>query len=499
MVERTAHMKPDRCGSRRRKHAFCTAAFVTAAALLTLAANAGSIILNNSLNWRADISKEQYTTLTAESKDILSRLNKDIYLYYAGGNELDDLRVTALLKNYAAVSKRVTYSLVDPSAHPGFMQLFDPNQTGIEQGCVIVSDSDSMKGAVPGRYKVLSKNDLYFASEPYYNDAGALVSDYRYFSAERKITSAIDYIMTDKNMTVVFLDGQGEQPPCDSLLSDIRGQYYLTRTSDLQDMPLDPKTDTLVVISPQTDLNDRAYSAVDSFLAQGGRAVFFMDMLHAGLGELAQTRFEALFSGLGLAAQRNVVVGEDPSFTYMSRMNLTPELSADSPVTAPILQEAQTPVLSYAGAIGISAVPGVDTSELLKTDETSYAKRNWADLDRCSKQQGDETGPFVIGAIARKGNAAMVLFGSSSFVTGDDSYGIPGNRQLFLNTIGYLNGRQENGLIPMRTIYSASDHAYKLNISSEIEKGFYIGLTAVAVPLAVLLIGVSKWLRRRHQ
>ncbi len=490
-------MKPDRCGSRRRKHAFCAAAFVTAAAMLTLAANAGSILLNNSRGWRADISKEQYTTLTEETKDILNRLHKDVFLYYTGETELDDLRVTTLLKNYATASKHVSYHLVDPSVHPGFTQLFDPDQTGIEKGCVIVSDSDGMNGAVPKRYKVLSGNDLYATSEPYYNDAGTLVSDYRYFTAERKVTSAIDYIMTDKNMTVVFSNSEGEKPPCPSLVNDLGGQYYEIRTSDLSGTSLNPGSDTLIVIGPQTDLSAEAYQTVDSFLVQGGKAVFFMDMLQSGLG--AQTRWDELFSGFGLHVERNVIVGDDPSFTYMSRMNLMPELSADSPITASLLQQEQAPVLSYAGSVAVSAVPDVKTSELLKSDQTSYAKQCLTDIDKCSKLKSDASGPFVIGALAQQGNAAIVLFGTSSLVSSDESYGIPGNRQLLLNTVGYLNGRQENGLIPMRTVYSASDSAYKLNISSEIEKVFYIGLTAAAVPLAVLLIGVSIWYRRRHQ
>ena len=492
-------MKPGRCGSRRRKHAFCAAAFVTAAALLTLAANAGSILLNHSLGWRADISKEQFTTLTEETKDILNHLNKDVYIYYTGGTELDDLRVTTLLQNYAAASARLTYRLVDPSVHPGFTQLFDPAQTGIEKGCVIVSDTDSMSGAVPRRYKVLSSDDLYVTSEPYYNNVGALVSDYRFFVAERRITSAIDYILTDKNMRVVFLNAAGEKPPSQSLINDLGAQYYEVRTSDLTDVPLAPGSDTLIVISPQNDLSDEAYQAVDAFLTQGGKAVFFMDMLPSGLGSQEPTHWDDLFARFGLSAERSVVVGDDPSFTYMSRMNLMPELSADSPITAPLLQAKQSPVLSYAGAMTVTAAPGVTVSELLRTDATSYTKTSLKDVEKSRRQADDAAGPFVIGALARQGNAAIVLFGTSSLVSSDESYAIPGNRQLLLNTIGYLNGRQENALIPMRTVYSASDSAYKLNISSEIEKVFYIGLTAAAVPLAVLLIGVSLWYRRRHQ
>lgn len=491
-------MKQRKCGSRRRKHAFCTAAFITAAALLTLAANAGALALSQTQDGRIDVSKEQYTTLTDQTKDMLSRLNKGVYLYYIG-NEMDDLRVTTLLKNYAAASEHVAFSVVDPASHTGFIRFFDPDQKGIEKGSVIVSDSDSLSGDVPSRYKVLSGSDLYAVSEPYYNEAGALVSDYRYFSAERKITSAFEYILTEKNITVVFLTGQRETSPCGSFINDLNAQYYVTRVSDLTDKLPDPKNDTLVIISPQDDMNDQTYAAIRLFLSQGGKAVFMMDMLKSGLGEKEQTLFDALLAEFGLFAQRSVVVGEDPSFTYMSRMNLSPEPDAESLITAPLLQEGQTPVLSYAGAITVSDVPGVISSKLLQTDATSFAKTRRVGLEKCSRQEGDEAGPFVIGAFAQKGESAVVLFGSSSLVTGEEAYNIPGNRQLLLNSVGFLNGRQENGLIPMRTIYAATDRAYKLNISSEIERGFYIVLTAVAVPLVVLLIGISNWLRRRHR
>jgi hypothetical protein len=139
----------------------------------------------------------------------------------------------------------------------------------------------------------------------------------------------------------------------------------------------------------------------------------------------------------------------------------------------------------------------VDTSVLLETDASSYAKTPEEALNTCSKQSGDMTGPFVIGVLAKKGNAQVALFGSSSPVSTEAGYSIPGNRRLFLNTLSHLNGKQESDIIPMRPIYAASDDAYKLNISA-FEKVFYIGLTAVVMPLAVLIIGISKWYRRRH-
>lgn len=497
MVERMAAMKNEKCGSHRWRHAFRSAAFVAVATILTLAVNAGSVILTERLNLRADVSKEQYTALSEETKSVLKQLNRNVYLYYTGGAELDDLRVISLLKNYAAAALSVSYHIIDPSAYPGFTQLYDPEQTGIEMGSVIVSDSDGLLGEAPKRYKVLSKNDLYKTSASYYDETGNLVSDYRYFCAESKITSSINYIMSDKNDTAVFLSGQGETRPCENLLDDLRGQFYGTDTSDLSGEPLDPQGDTLIVISPQSDLSEDACNRIEAFLGDGGKAMFFMDALSPGTQD-SLSRFEALLTGFALSARQNVVIGEDPAHTYMSRINLIPRLNQDSVITAPIAKEKLTPVLSFTGAIEILSVSGVDTDVLLETDKTCYAKDSEEGLDIYSKQEGDETGSFVIGSLAKKEDAIVVLYGSSSFVTSDEYYGIPGNQQLFLNTLRFLSDRQESGIIPMQTVYSASDNAYKLDISSEIEKVFYIGLAAAVMPLTVLLIGFSKWYRRRR-
>ncbi len=505
MVERTAVMKKtcvQKCGSRRRRHAFYATAFVAAATMLALAANVGSAAMGNGLGLRVDISKEQYTVLTNETKSVLTGLNRDVYLYYTGSTDLDDLRVTQLLKSYAAASPRVFYRLVDPRLNPGFIQLYDPQQTGIETGSVIISDSDGYSGQAPGHFEVLPKDDLYVSSTPYYDDRGDLVSDYQYFRAEQKVTSAIDFIMTDQNLRVVFLSGQEQKTPPARLIDDLSGLFYEARISELTDTDLDPLSDTLIVISPQSDLSEDMYQKIESFLQQGGKGMFFIDSLHeqADGKAIEQTsfgRFDALLSGFGLFAQRNVIVGADPAHTYMSRMSLVPSLNQDSPVTQPLIKNGLTPVLSYAGAITVSYIDDVETDVLLETDASSYAKTAEEAVNSFNKQPGDMTGPFVIGALAKKANAAVALFGSSSLV-GTEAYGIPGNRRLFLNTLSYLNGRQDSDIVPMRVVYAASDNAYKLDISSDIEKVFYSGLTALAMPLIVLIIGISKWYRRRH-
>ena len=182
MVERSVLMKKDctpaKPCSHRRRHAYCATAIVAAATVLTLAVNTGAVLLENAYGLRADISAEQYTALTDETKTILSGLDRNIYLYYIGRPQPSDIRITELLQRYASTSPLISYKMVDPSVHPGFTQLYDPEQTGISTDSVIISDNDGLSGIAPQRYKVLSADDLYFTSAPYYNETGTMVTDY---------------------------------------------------------------------------------------------------------------------------------------------------------------------------------------------------------------------------------------------------------------------------------------------------------------------------------
>lgn len=491
--------------SHRRRHAYWATAIVTAATLLALAVNAGAIWLEDAFDLRADVSAEQYTALTDESQTLLGDLKKNIYLYYIGSAETGDLRVTELLKRYASLSKRVSYHTVDPASHPGFSRLFDPEEAGIAEKSVIISDSDGLTGEQPTRYKVLPPDEFYVSSAPYYDDAGDLVSDDSCFAAEQKISSAIDYIVTEKTLSALFLTGHHEKEPCSALLEDLGASFFDTQGFDFS-KPADPKSQTLIVIDPKKDLSENEYATLSVFLEQGGKAVFFIDSITTNpeTGEpvvhtQALHRFGALLSAYGITVDHNVIVGGSPATTYMSRTSLIPSLSVESPITKPLADARLRPVLCYASPIFIEPLPDVTVSVLLETDAMSYAKKPEKSLASFGKESSDKQGPFAVGVLARKGSSAIAVFSSSSFVATEDSYlGNAGNAQLFLNTISSLNHRMEMGGIGTRTVYSASDTAYKLDISSEMEKLLYIVLAAGVLPLVVLFFGIARWLRRRH-
>ena len=493
--------------SHRRRHAYCATAIVAAATVLTLAVNTGAVLLENAYGLRADISAEQYTALTDETKTILSGLDRNIYLYYIGRPQPSDIRITELLQRYASTSPLISYKMVDPSVHPGFTQLYDPEQTGISTDSVIISDNDGLSGIAPQRYKVLSADDLYFTSAPYYNETGTMVTDYKYFRAEQKITSAVDYIQKNRTMTAVFLGGQGEKAPVAALQTDLNSLFYETRayTLSTEEGHLDPQSDTLIVISPKQDILADEFDKISSFLEQGGKAIFLMDSVTfdeqtgaLSFNNTALPNFAEILSDYGITVRRNMIVGGDPSKTFMSRTSLIPSLGLQSPVTQPLADANLSPVLSYVCSLDLTPMPDVKIDVLLEADKTSYAKTPQDSYFTFSKAPEDERGPFVIGAVAHKGSSAIAVFGSSSIVATEKGYNHMGNSRLFLSTLSSLNDNMQIGSIKPRTIYSASDAAYRLSISSGIESTLCIALAAVVVPLAVLAIGITRCSKRRR-
>ena len=495
--------------SRRYKYGAYSAVIITVVVILVIVVNVLASVLDNSFNLRADVTDEQYTVLSDDSLTILDKLSEDVYLYYIGASENDQLMTTELMKNYAAASPNVFYRLIDPDSNPGFTQQFDIDKAGIEADTVIVSDVDGFSGDTPKRFKVLPHGDIFSYSSPYYDQNGDLIVDYRYFRGEQKITSAIDYIVTGETKRAVFLAGHREKPPCYTMGSDITALYYEIKGYDFKkaDYALNPSSDTLIVVSPRTDLSGDEYEGIKAFLEAGGQAIFFMDSLSVSettgeieyLGEDLKN-FRSLLMLYDLSVNNDIVVGGDPAKTYKAPTNIIPALNSMNTITLALAKENLSPVLSFASSINMpqTTVADVSVTKLLETDSSCFAKPVQGGLMSIEKETGDKTGKFVIGAIARKSDTSVVLFTSSSFVVSEENYAHESNSMLFLNTLSYLNQKMDSVSIAMKTVYSAVDTSYQLDIVSDMQKIFFIIIVVGIVPLLVLIFGVVRWLRRRR-
>jgi ABC-type uncharacterized transport system involved in gliding motility auxiliary subunit len=140
--------------------------------------------------------------------------------------------------------------------------------------------------------------------------------------------------------------------------------------------------------------------------------------------------------------------------------------------------------------------------------------RSWAETDLNSlfsgevamdEAKGDRPGPIAIAAAvsaaattppgnenadAPKPETRVVVFGDSDFAS-NNALGISGNRDLFMNTIGWLS--QQENLISIRA-KEASDRRLTLTAT---QQSNITWLSLLIVPGAVFGTGIYTWWRRR--
>lgn len=486
----------------KRNRGYYTA-IIAIAAVMLVTANVWIRSLDEQYRLKVDVTKGQATLLTDSTKTRLNELEQDIFLYYLSSREDEVLTTAELLKNYADASSRIHYIRMD-SALAG---LFGEDIVGVKSQTVIVSDANVFMDHEPIRYKVIPEELLYANSAPYYNMGGQPVTDLKGFRGQQKIASAIDHLVTGDSKKVKFLAGHLEKQPCMTLIQDITALYYKADEYNYltADLPLDPAKDTLVVISPRKDLADNEYEGIETFLKNGGKAIFFIDTLSVdeatgNVDYLTEDLdyFNLLLGKYGVLVNNDIVAGGDPSKTYKSLTGLMPSLGDSCGVTMAMDEERSNPVLINASSINVLPhVQDVEITPLLVTDDSCYAKTVDEGLASLRREPDDVSGAFILGALARKHGSAIALYTSSSFVVSEKNYAHKSNAMLFLNTLGDLNQRLDSTSLGIQTIY-ASDMGYSNNTLSGTQKSFIIVLVTGIIPIGVLIYGVLRCRKRKH-
>jgi len=341
---------------------------------------------------------------------------------------------------------------------------------------------------------------------------------------EQDVTNAIIKAVEGQQKRVYFLQGHGEK---DTGSADERTGYNaiaaaLTRDNftveklvlaQQQDVPADAAV--LVVAGPTVDYLPAEIDMLRRYLDKGGKVLFMLDPAER-VDSVPLAKLEALVKEWGIEVGRDVVL--DPVGQALG-------MGADSPVAAtfpahPITERfgvltafplTQSIVPVTTGANNRFAQPIVETSpqSFSKKDLSVLRQGGQVALDTA---RGDKPGPITIAAAVaadapqaappvptaegakpaetRKVQTRVVVYGDSDFVT-NSVLGVPGNRDLFLNTVNWL-AQQEN-LIAVRP-REAEDRRVALTPA---QGRWALIQSLLIVPGLVLLAGFYTWWRRR--
>jgi ABC-type uncharacterized transport system involved in gliding motility auxiliary subunit len=434
-------------------------------------------------NYRADFTAAKLHSLSDQSVTVLKALKADVSFkcFFRDGN-YGRAAMENLIDLYTYHSSRIKVEFIDPDKNPGLVKRYDITQDGTS--VLEAGDKES-------RITTTSEEDV----------TNALIKVTR---AEKKV--------------IYFLDGHGEQT-----VEETGDNGYATVKTELEKLGYEVKKQTLaladrfpkdcallVVPGPQKDLLPNEYETIRNYLKGGGRALFLVD-------PETQTLLPLFLADYGFKLENDIVVDT------VSRL-----LGGDyfMPVVSEYETHAITDRFGYATffpfARSVEAAEtkpeGATVTALAKTSPNSWSERELdqkevkftpakdkqgpiglaavaeitvkAETPPAAEAKPGEAAPAVAPAAAAEKKARIAVIGDSDFVK-NRYYGLSGNGNFFLNVANWLT--EEADLIAIQP-KTQTPRTIQLTPA----QGRLVFLVSIVIlPLALLILGVSVWARRR--
>ena len=434
-------------------------------------------------NKRWDLTANKAFSLSDQSRTVLTKLDSPLQILVFA-QEPDFPRYQDKLKEYEYISKKISTEYVDPDKKPTVAK-----QNQVQQ-----------YGTIVFNYKGRTER---------------VTSD-----SEQDITNGIIKVVTGQQKKVYFTQGHGERDTGSSERDGYnaiaaalgRENYGVDKLVLAQAGAVPDDASVLIVAGPKTDFFPNEVDALKKYLDKQGKLLLELDP--PDKADAPQpTNLIALAHDYGIDVGNNVVV----DVSGMGRLIGT---DASVPVAASYPSHAITKNGSFnfltAFPMARSVAPvsgGVNGRTAQSFVETS--PRSWAESDikglltsgqvSLDESKGDKKGPVAIGsavsvaaaasdpkapADAPKPETRLVVMGDSDFAA-NAGLGIQGNRDLFMNIVGWLS--QQENLISIRP-KEPDDRRVTLTATQQANINW---LSIVIIPGCIFASGVYTWLRRR--
>ncbi|MEI8357074.1 MAG: GldG family protein [Deltaproteobacteria bacterium] len=460
--------------------------------LLFLTLLAGINWLGARYNQRLDTSESGAFSLSPQARSVLDGMPGEVVLqaFLEGGH---GPAIETVLDSFAAGAKSVRVDLIDPDKQPELAEKYAVRNYGTVR---VVHRTPDCSDDGPVAAKGPSTGD---ATAP-----AACQSTTVTQPTEEALTNAIIKVSRATKQTLCFVEGGGEPDPEDlespggygqARMALVAENYSTKKVFLARDAKVPDDCDILALLGPQKPVTAEEVKALDDHLSRGGRALV---MLSPGTAEPLKR----------VLAAYGVDLGDDVVIDQVIDVLRGPQKVMDQYVTDygehPITKALRDRTLfrftrSVAPKDGL---PGVSAVSIAKSSPTSWAE---TDLPRLFQQgqseldpAADHKGPISIAVASEakskdpgKGgkDARLVVFGTAKIAENrgiDQFY----NRDLFLNSVGWLGNQEELLSLRPRTV-RASRVRFD---ASEAARIFY--LSVLVLPELLLIAGLAVWWRR---
>ena len=456
----------------------------------------GVTVLMQKLNLTPiDLTEDKLFTLTEESKEEVKNIDKDINIYFVGYSKDDS--TLDLAKQYTKANEKIKVESVTATDRPDLVEKY-----GIE------TDSEGIIVESGSQYKVLASNDLYTYDSTTYESINV---------AEEKLTAAIKSVAAEELPKVYFLSGY-------SSFTLANGMQYLNmylqnevnevKTLDILSQGKVPDDcNTLVIASPEKDIDDVATNAITDYINKGGNILW----LNAAIAQKQElSNVNKILAMYGVKPFEVGVIRETDSSKMVSNSPdlIMPEIQYADATNK--LYDSEGVIFINATKINVASDEELENlnitkTELIKTSEKAYFRTNFENSAN-SVQQGEEQASFLVGAQLDKKiseaneetgekeiKSQLIIYGENLFVsdyqltqtTQTPMVAYRQNKDLVLNSIAYLSDREEDITVRKSTgavTYTATEQENKIILA-----------VITAVPLIIIAVGIFVWIKRKHK
>ena len=433
-------------------------------------------------NHRWDLTSNKQFSLSDQTRQLLQKLDQPVKtMVFAKPQEFDTYRDKLDEYEYASNGKlRAQY--VNPDKDP---VLATQNQ---------VQSYGTVVFAYKGRTERVVGND------------------------EQQLTNALIKVISGEQRKVYFLEGHGERDTTSaardgySVVSQGLGSenYKVETLALVQKGEVPADATVLVIAGPTTDLLQPEIDGIKKYLDRGGKLLALVEPPLKNSKPLPNLL--ALLRDWGFDIGNNIIIDTNPVGQLLGTGELAPVATRypSHPITANFRL-----ITAYPTARSVRAVSGGVNGRTPQTFiESSAASWGETDLQAIYDQKPveqnkdkDLIGPVPVAAAvnvpapaaapapkatpdAPKPETRVAVIGDSDFAS-NSFLGIQGNRDLFMNTVGWLS--QQENLISIRP-READDR--RLTMTASEQKA--VTWTAILlVPAAIFGLGILSWTRRR--
>ncbi|MEX1377069.1 MAG: Gldg family protein [Eubacteriales bacterium] len=483
--------------NRKIKYTIYSSIILLGLIAVILLANLFVSALDSNFNLSLDMTAHRLYSLTSTSKDILGRLETDIFIYTTETAGIEDANIQELLKNYSAETSKIHVVNIDIVQNPGAVEHYNEfSNTEVSAGSIIISNSYDTNDRTQ-IYRVLDYGQLYlYDSES---------ESYDGFSAEDAITGAIKYVISPKNQKIWILDNHiSDNQAIESIKEILINENYQVGMLNLLNGQSEMQSDDIVlIISPDSDITPIERDILDEFMDDGGKMILAIDPSIYASNDLSNVvslaqRYNIGF-GKGIIKETdlgNIAVTGDSDYMYsfiIADMNEN-EITNDF-----ILGDYKMLLGMNAGRLILPEKindTDITIETLLYTSDTSYIEPWSSEMDD-KPDVFAEYGEFPVMALASdaENDSKLMVLSSPALFTYAQAFSqnVYRNKDFMLKCVAYLADEEQDFYISSKPLAEAP-----LMIATMNQAYFIIGIVCVAIPLLIFGIGIFIFIKRKN-